>query len=131
LAQATAVKLNDEEAVVLNERLGWPASSLERFAELAGARFKLDVVCITKGASGSALWRKGEYIEAPGFKVAVADTVGAGDAFSAALLHGINLGWPLQEIAEFANRVGALVASRPGATPRWTLEETLRLSEKN
>jgi fructokinase len=131
LAQATAVKLNDEEAVVINECFGWPASSLENFAELAGARFKLDVVCITKGANGSALWRNGEYVEASGFKVAVADTVGSGDAFSAALLHGINLGWPLKEIAEFANRVGALVASRPGAKPTWNLEEALRLSERN
>lgn len=131
LAQATAVKLNDDEAVVLSELLGWPPSSLECFAELAGARFKLDVVCITRGASGSALWRKGEYVEAPGFRVAVADTVGSGDAFSAALLHGIELGWPLKKIAEFSNRVGALVASRPGATPIWSLEEALDLSERN
>jgi fructokinase len=131
LAQATAVKLNDEEAQILSNALDWPVSSLERFAELAGARYKLDVVCITRGASGSALWRKGEYVEAAGFKVAVADTVGSGDAFSAALLHGINLGWPLKEIAEFANRVGALVASRPGATPTWSLEEALHLSERN
>jgi fructokinase len=131
LAQATAVKLNDEEAVVLNEFLGWPAFSLEHFAGLAGERFKLEVVCITRGASGSALWRKGEYVEARGFKVAVADTVGSGDAFSAALLHGINLGWPLKEVGEFSNRVGALVASRPGATPTWSLEEAFRLSERN
>jgi fructokinase len=55
--------------------------------------------------------------------VKVADTVGAGDAFAAALVHGIQLGWPPREVADFANRLGALVASRRGGTPAWTLEE--------
>jgi fructokinase len=51
------------------------------------------------------------------------DTVGAGDAFAAAFLHGLGSGWPLGKIADFANRVGALIAARPGAVPDWTPEE--------
>ena len=57
----------------------------------------------------------------------VADTVGAGDAFAAAFMHGLDADWPLLDIATFANRVGALVASRHGAIPDWTLEEVVRL----
>ena len=53
-------------------------------------------------------------------------TVGAGDAFAAAFMHGLSLSWPAAEIASFANRVGALVASRHGAIPAWTLEEAVK-----
>jgi fructokinase len=49
--------------------------------------------------------------------VKVADTVGAGDAFTAALVHGYLRGTPLAQINETANRVGAWVASQSGATP--------------
>jgi fructokinase len=59
--------------------------------------------------------------------VNVADAIGAGDAFAAALAHGIVSGWSADEIADFGNRVGALVASRPGATPRWSMEEAAAL----
>ncbi len=52
-----------------------------------------------------------------GFTVTVADTVGAGDAFAAGFLHGLDSGWPVERIACFANALGAIVASRPGATP--------------
>jgi fructokinase len=68
-----------------------------------------------------------EFLESPGFPVKVADTIGAGDAFSAALLHGIDAGWAAPQIANFANRVGALVASRPGGTPAWTIDEAMAL----
>jgi fructokinase len=65
----------------------------------------------------------GEYLESLGYSVKVADTVGSGDAFAAAFLHGLGSGWPAGRIADFANRVGALTASRPGAVPDWTLAE--------
>jgi fructokinase len=68
-----------------------------------------------------------EYLEAPGFSVKVADTIGAGDAFSAALIHGISAGWTAAQITDFANRIGALIASRPGGTPKWTTAEAMML----
>jgi fructokinase len=83
----------------------------------------LELVCVTRGENGCCLWRSDEFAEHPGLHVHVADTVGAGDAFSAALLHGLDQEWPLAEVAAFANRVGALVASRPGAIPAWTEAE--------
>jgi fructokinase len=78
---------------------------------------------VTRGAAGSAVFVNGQYAEAPGYQVEIADTVGSGDAFAAAFLHGLNAGWPPNEVADFANRVGALVASRPGGTPEWSAEE--------
>ena len=126
LIQADAVKLNEEEAAVLADSLSLPRA-FRQFCEAAARQFHLEIVCITRGPHGCSLFRDGEFIESPGFSVTVADTVGSGDAFSAALLHGFHQGWNLPEIAEFANRVGALVASRPGATPAWTEKEALVL----
>jgi fructokinase len=126
LAQANAVKLNEEEAETLASVFSLPRE-LRQFCEAAARQFRLDIVCITRGPDGCVLFSDGAFVQAQGFPVAVADTVGSGDAFSAALLHGFHKGWNLSEIAEFANRVGALVTSRPGATPLWTEAEALAL----
>ncbi len=88
-------------------------------------RWGWKAVCITLGPRGCAVLVGDQYVESPGCKVVVADTVGAGDAFAAAFVHGLARQWAPAEIAEFANRVGALVASRPGAIPEWTLDEVL------
>jgi len=106
---------------------GIEGDSLEQFCRESARAFELETVCVTRGAEGCAILLNGEYVEAPGFPIQVADTIGAGDAFSAALAHGISSGWPVRRIAEFANRVGALVASRPGGTPRWTVTEAMAL----
>jgi fructokinase len=89
LHQASAVKLNDEEANVIAGLFDWPSESVEEFSDLVARRFDLELLCVTRGAHGCSLWREGEYVESHGFHVEVADTIGAGDAFSAALLHGL------------------------------------------
>jgi fructokinase len=101
--------------------------SREQFCRNCLHVFELDAVCITLGPEGCALLMDNEYLESPGFCVQVADTIGAGDAFSAALIHGITAGLPGAQIADFANRVGALVTSRPGGTPKWTLTGAMNL----
>lgn len=123
LTRASLVKLNEQEVRTLEEVFGRPHRSLEDFCRRHLERFAWEGVCVTRGAQGCALLVGGEYLEAPGYRVQVADTVGAGDAFAAAFLHGLGCGWPAREVADFANRVGALVASRRGAIPEWTLEE--------
>ena len=75
------------------------------------------LVCITRGSCGSLLVGEQGVVEHPGFRVPVADTVGAGDAFTAALVHYYLCGASPQEMNEGANRVGAWVASQVGATP--------------
>jgi fructokinase len=127
MAKATMVKLNADEAAevarMFGQPLASPLGSLEKFCRACAARFAWDGVCITRGADGCALLLGDEYVEASGYAVQVADTVGAGDAFAAALVHGVGSGWPSVRAADFANRVGALVASRPGAVPTWTPAE--------
>ena len=84
-------------------------------------------MCVTLGARGCAMLCGDEFVEVPGHRVEVADPVGAGDAFAAAFLHGLMSHWPVPKIAQFANRVGAVVASRHGAIPDWNLTEVVSL----
>lgn len=130
LPQADVVKLNEAEVLELCTMFDEPAAGLENFCRRWAKRYDWEVVCVTLGALGCALFRGGEYLEVAGVPVEVADTVGAGDAFSAALVHGLSHDWPLRTIGEFANRVGALVASRHGGTPHWSPSE-IELQQPN
>jgi fructokinase len=119
LGLATVVKLNEDEQAVLAPALGLPDSPIERFARTACARYDLRAVCVTRGPSGAALLLDGLYREAPAPHVDVVDTVGAGDAFAAGLGYGLIRSWTVSEILSVATRLGAFVASRPGAVPEW------------
>jgi len=123
MRRSSVVKLNEEEARTVEEFFGKPTRSIEEFCRNNAKASGWEAVCVTRGAQGCALLMGGEYVEVEGYPVHVADTVGSGDAFAAAFLHGLSGGWPAAEVGDFANRVGALVASRPGAIPPWTLEE--------
>ena len=122
LETADLVKVNEEEAVRLGDWFGL-AKDPAAFCREAAGRYECRGVCVTLGPRGCCLLVDGRLVEALGYAVAVADTVGAGDAFTAGLLHGIDQGWTVERIADFANRVGALVAGRNGALPAWRLEE--------
>jgi fructokinase len=128
MSHATTVKLNDQEVDTIRVMFGWSYRSLEDFCRAVAKKFGWEAVCVTRGESGCALAVGDQYVEAKGYQVRVADTVGAGDAFAAAFVHGLGRGWGPLAIADFANRVGALVASRPGGTPQWTIEETAGLT---
>ena len=89
---------------------------------LAGKRFALLAV----NWDARYLWAISMW-KSPGTACKVADTVGAGDAFSAAFLHGLNAGWPAARLA-ILRIVWALVASRPGGAAPWSLDEIEALS---
>ncbi len=68
------------------------------------------------GSAGCRLATIHEAVSVSAFPVAAIDTVGAGDAWSAAVIYAWRLGWPLAEIGRFANAAGALCTLQPGAT---------------
>ena len=115
--RADILKLNHEEVPLLMGALGEPAEDDLNAAEWLCDHFELKLVCITRGGNGSLLVASEEHHEHPGYRVPVVDTVGAGDAFSATLVHHYLRGSGLAEMNEAANRIGAWVASKPGATP--------------
>jgi len=126
LQRADVVKLNEEELHRVHNFTGLPLNVPE-FCRAGSERYNWRAVGVTLGERGCAILADGQYVESVGHPVDVVDTVGAGDAFAAAFMHGLSLNWPATEIASFANRVGALVASRHGAIPDWTLEEAVSL----
>jgi fructokinase len=117
LELARLVKLNDEEVRVLCQLLELPAKTEEEFCHYILDRFGVDAVCVTRGAQGCLMVDQSGMAEVPGIPVNVVDTVGAGDAFTAAWVTSRMMGWNLARQAELANRVGALVASLPGGMP--------------
>lgn len=123
LPLANVVKWNDDEACEVDRMFGFEDRPLSAFTAHWQARYGWDAVAVTRGPHGCAVRIGDDYAEAPGIAIQVADTVGAGDAFAAAFLHGLSEGWDAMATGEFANRLGALVASRPGAIPEWSLEE--------
>ncbi|MCC6626904.1 MAG: carbohydrate kinase [Chloroflexi bacterium] len=117
LRQATAVKLNDDELPRVAAALTLPGRDEAATARALRARYALDLVCLTRGARGCLLITAAETVEEPGRPAVVADTVGAGDAFTAALLHHWLRGAPLARAAAAANTLGAWVATQTGGMP--------------
>jgi fructokinase len=116
LAQANILKVNDAELPRLSELFHFSGDVRSQVSALAG-KFKLRLVACTRGQHGSLLFSEGQWSEHTGRPTEVVDTVGAGDAFTAAMAVGLLAGWTLDEINERANAVAAYVCSQPGATP--------------
>lgn len=114
---ADIIKLNHEELQVVAELLKLPkrdeVSAAQAIRKMSGAK----LICITRGENGSLLVTERETNAHSGLRVKVADTVGAGDAFTAALVHHYLRGVSLPALNEAANRMGAWVTSQTGATP--------------
>jgi fructokinase len=118
---ASIVKLNHEELpkimkLLMEEKFhdgGSEESSARRLIDI----YHLKLVCITRADRGSLLVTDNACNAHPGFRINVADTVGAGDSFTASLVHEYLRGASLAEMNEAANQVGGWVASKNGATP--------------
>ena len=129
MSLANIVKLNDEELPRIMKLGGLVHSNDHSNVHSAGhggeksaaekllSLYDLELVCITRGNRGSLLVSKSGSSEHAGFRVQVADTIGAGDAFTAGLTHEYLHGASLDGMNEVANLVGAWVASQAGATP--------------
>lgn len=111
------IKLNHEEVPRVMQLLGMAHVSDESSAEQLKTKYRLKLVCVTRGAEGSFLLGDGGTHEHSGLQVEVKDTVGAGDAFTAGLTHCYLRGTSLAKMNEVANRMGAWVASQTGGTP--------------
>lgn len=122
LRHSTIVKLNDTEVHRLADLLFGRDLDEAAFARRLCTAFPVRVVCITRGAHGAAVYQDGTWLAIPGQAVTVADTVGAGDAFSAGFLYATLAGRDAMAAARFANALGAFVAAHTGAVPEYTEE---------
>jgi fructokinase len=114
---ADVVKLNDEELPRIMELFGLDHRDEIGSADALMDMHHLKLICVTRGCRGSLLITPQGLDEHSGYRIKVADTVGAGDAFTAGLVSEYMRGSTLPEMNETANRVGAWVASQVGAMP--------------
>ncbi len=117
LEMATLFKLNDEELAYLAPKLNLHGNQTELLTQLKQT-FNLDGVALTRGAHGSILLYHDALSVCPGIPASITDTVGAGDAFTAALCIGILKCLPVDTINELACRVGSYICTQSGAMAR-------------
>jgi len=118
LERATYFKLNEDEVGEMAKMFGLEPRDFNMFMAQATERWNLECVLITLGHQGVlALKVGGPAVYSPGFKIELADSLGAGDSFTAGCMHKLLSGATLEESCEFGNILGALVASKAGATP--------------
>ncbi len=126
LHKADFVKLNDDELFRIaewNGQAGEEITLIRWFSEFFSCRW----VCVTKGAKGALFLFDGQLLQHTGFKVNAVDTVGAGDAFLAALIAQLSWEKSPDEVLEFACATGAFVASRHGAVPSYAITDIQEL----
>ncbi len=110
------LKLNDAELMTLSSVLGLKGSIKQEIEQLS-RQYGLQMVALTRGENGSLLYQSGNWSEFAASQVQVVDTVGAGDAFTAALILGLLNQFNLQDLHRIAVEVANYVCCRPGATP--------------
>lgn len=115
LRLANVLKLNDHELPVVTRLLGLAGD--DPLTELT-ERYSLLAVALTCGEHGCELRAGEQVVRHPCFTPRqVADTVGAGDAFTAALVMGLLSGRSLLKIANWACALASWVCEHPGAMP--------------
>lgn len=118
LTFANVLKLNDTELPVIAEMMGWDTTQVDLHRLLLF--HDLQVIALTRGADGATLINEdGERSDMPAQPAKIVDTVGAGDAYTAALAIGLLEGASLEKINAWGNQVAAFVCSQPGGTPHF------------
>lgn len=121
LSHCTILKVNMEEIHPIAQLFAFPYDEIKAFAQAVSIRFpNIDIIIITKGADGCALWHSGELSEFATESIKVKDTIGAGDSFSAAFCAALLRTNDLRKAIKLANTVGAFVASEKGAIPDYS-----------
>lgn len=120
LSTCNILKINDEEIVIISKLFGWETKSEIQVARLLLKNYSLKMVVLTCGTLGSSIISENEISFIPTPMVDVADTVGAGDSFTAALIAAILKGKNISEAHQLAVEVSAYVCTQHGAMPIMT-----------
>lgn len=123
MQKADFIKLNDEELPEIAAALGSESKDIKENMRYICKITDAACICVTLGKNGAILLYNSLFYSNTGYPVTVADTVGAGDSFLAALISCLFKGSQPQEALNFACATGALVASKPGANPVITIDE--------
>jgi fructokinase len=116
--KADFIKFNDDELYEISEYMNSPYNSLEQNIHFIAEQTNTKHICVTKGSHGAVLYYNDTMYYNSGYKIEVADTVGAGDSFLAGLLTQLLTGNDAQFAINYACALGALVAQKKGANPK-------------
>ncbi|MCC8142652.1 MAG: carbohydrate kinase [Tannerellaceae bacterium] len=111
------LKINDEELVIVSRMFGYPGIDLQDKCWILLAKYNLKMLILTCGVNGSYVFTPGEVSFVETSLVEVADTVGAGDSFTAAFCSAILKGRSVREAHQLAVEVSAFVCTQQGAMP--------------
>lgn len=125
------IKLNDDELLEVASELGSKSKDIEENIQFLSQLTHTETICITKGDKGAVLYKNNTFYTHEGFNVEVADTIGAGDSFLAALLSKVLYQDDCNDSLEYACAVGALVASKKGANPTITSDQIFEMINRN
>ncbi|GAA4281103.1 carbohydrate kinase family protein [Gaetbulibacter aestuarii] len=120
--KADFIKLNDEELYEVSDFLGSKFNGLEQNLKFIAEKTNTKQLCVTKGPFGAVLLKNDSLCYNSGYKVKVADTVGAGDSFLGTLISKLVENEEPQKALDMACAVGALVAQSEGANPEISIE---------
>ncbi|MCL1820650.1 MAG: PfkB family carbohydrate kinase [Oscillospiraceae bacterium] len=126
--KASIVKINDGECGIVSEILFRNNMTIDDFAAALSKRYGVEHILVTLGKDGCAVYSGGKTETYKPPAVTVADTVGAGDAFSAGFIYSFLRGDDVFAAARFGNAMGSFVASKHGATPELVMEELDKLA---
>ena len=124
MKRCNILKINDEELVTISRMFGYPGIDLQDKCWILLGKYNLKMLILTCGINGSYVFTPGNVSFQPTPKVEVADTVGAGDSFTAAFIASILKGKSVAEAQSKAVRTSAFVCTRPGAMPTLPAEIT-------
>ncbi len=117
MSRCNILKINDEELVTVSRMFGYPGIDLQDKCWILLGKYNLKMLILTCGINGSYVFTPGNVSFQPTPKVEVADTVGAGDSFTAAFISGILKGKSVTEAHANAVRTSAFVCTKKGAMP--------------
>lgn len=118
MEKCNILKINDEELVTVSRMFGYPGIDLENKCWILLGKYNLKMLILTCGINGSYVFTPGEISFYPTPKVEVADTVGAGDSFTAAFIANILKGRSVREAHKIAVDTSAYVCTQKGAMPK-------------
>ena len=117
MKRCNILKINDEELVTVSRMFGYPGIDLQDKCWILLGKYNLSMLILTCGINGSYVFTPGNVSFQPTPKVEVADTVGAGDSFTAAFIAGILKGKSVADAHSQAVRTSAFVCTKKGAMP--------------
>ena len=125
MMQSDFIKFNDDELYEISGYLKSPYHSMEQNILFIAEHTNTKHICVTKGSHGAVLYCNEQFYYNSGYKITVADTVGAGDSFLAGLLSKLLTNEEPQKAIDFACALGALVAQSEGANPKISNQEII------